>query len=89
MNALFAQWNEMEQQVGESFDAYYARVNRLTELPTNAGEKPSERTSAFKLLERLQPQLKLAVLALQNSGTLKQTKKVLIPATQSTVLDVD
>ena len=90
VNTLLAQWNEIEQQAGESFDAYFARrVNRLSELLTNAGEKQSERMYAFKMLERLQPHFKPAILALQTGDMLKKTKSVSIAASQTIILDIN
>ena len=68
---------------------YRARVDHVRELLTHAGEPPSERSYAYTLLERLQPQYKSVVLALQNSDALKKTKTIDVPASTKTVLDID
>jgi hypothetical protein len=55
VNVLFRQWSNLEQEVGESFDAYRARVNKLFSLLKDAKEQPSVRQYAFTLLDNLQP----------------------------------
>ena len=60
----------------ESFDAYFARVNKLATLLEHAKEKQSARMYAFMVLDRLQPRYKQAVLALKAGGQLKDPEKI-------------
>ena len=89
VSVLFREWSLLEQGEEESFDAYRARVNHLSELLSNADEKPSARMYAYTLLERLRPHYKPVVLALQNSSTMKKTKKIQETKTERVELDVD
>jgi hypothetical protein len=73
---LLDQWSSLQQTEGESFDAYRARVNQLRTLLEAAKEAPSPRMYAFKLLGRLQPSYKPAVLALKVGGQLKDAEAV-------------
>ena len=74
VSTLLAQWNALQQDPGESFDAYRARVNALRVLLKHVDEEPSESVYAYTLMGKLQPQYKPVVLALETAGKLKVTK---------------
>ena len=76
VGTLLAQWTMLQQLEEESFDAYRARVNRLSTLLEQAKEKPSARMYSYILMDRLQPRYKQAVLALKASGQLKDADKI-------------
>jgi len=71
VGALLEQWVALKQEEEESFDSYRARVNRLRALLEHAKEKVSGNMYSLMLLDRLQPQYKVAVLALKAGGQLK------------------
>jgi hypothetical protein len=70
VNDLIQTWMELKMEENETFDAYRARVVRIHTLLVQAKEKPSTRQYAYKLLDKLQPRYKQAVLALKASGKL-------------------
>ena len=74
VSTLLAQWNALQQEPGESFDAYRARVNALRVLLKHVDEEPSESVYAYALVGKLQPQYKPIVLALETAGKLKVSK---------------
>ena len=73
---LLESWSIMHQEANESFDAYRARVNELSELLKTANETPSARMYVHTLLGRLQPVYKQAVLALKVGDKLKDAKNI-------------
>ena len=73
---LIETWSTLRQEVGESYDAYRARVNELRALLQAADEAPSARMYAHTLLGRLQPAYKQAVLALKVGDKLKDAKAI-------------
>jgi len=73
---LMAEWTALSQTSDESFDAYVARVNRLSALLEHAKEKPSPQAYAFAMLGKLQPRYKQVVLALKASDLLKEPKSI-------------
>ena len=76
VSTLFMEWAGLTQAVGESFDAYRARVNKISVLLDAAGEKPSPRMYAFTLLDKLQPFYSVAVLALKAGKTLDDATNI-------------
>ena len=75
VGALLEQWVALKQEEEESFDSYRARVNRLRALLEHAKEKVSGNMYSLMLLDRLQPQYKVAVLALKAGGQVKDAEK--------------
>ena len=73
---LIESWSTLHQDIGESFDAYRARVNELRALLVAADEAPSARMYAHTLTGRLLPLYAQAVLALKVGGKLKDAKKI-------------
>jgi hypothetical protein len=76
VNELIEKWMELRMDTDESFDAYRARVNKLCVLLEQAKEKPSARIYAYKLLDKLQPCFKPAVLALKAGEKLRDPADV-------------
>jgi hypothetical protein len=76
VSELIESWSGLHQDVGESFDAYRARVNELRALLVAADEPPSVRMYAQTLTGRLLPVFKPAVLALKVAGRFKDAKMV-------------
>lgn len=76
VGVLLSEWSAMRQEEGESFDAYRARVNRLSELLFRAKETPSAASYSHVLTDRLQPRYAQAVLALKAGGRLKDAAAV-------------
>ena len=74
VSTLLAQWNALQQDPGESFDAYRARVNALRVLLKHVDEEPSESVYAYTMMGKLQPQYKPVVLALETAGKLRVSK---------------
>jgi transposase InsO family protein len=73
---LLGQWTTLQQEEGETFDAYRTKVNKVANLLERAKEKQSARMYAYVLLDKLLPRYKQAVLALKASGKLKELDKV-------------
>ena len=73
---LFNQWVALAQQSGETFDAYYARVNKLRNLLVSAKEPPTDRMYAFMLLDKLSTDYKAIVLALKAGDKLKDPTRI-------------
>ena len=73
---LLESWSTLHQDVGESFDAYRARVNELRALLIAADEPPSARMYTQTLTGRLLPIYKQAVLALKVGNKFKDTKTI-------------
>jgi hypothetical protein len=76
VDLLLDQWNRLEQEEGESFDAYRARVNHLDTLLKHADEKQSARMYNNRLLRWLRPEYRPVVQAIKLSGMLKDPAKV-------------
>lgn len=76
IGALIAQWTSLKQDEGESFDAYRARLNKVSYLLKKANEEPSANMYAYMLLDKLLPRHQQAVLALKASDKLKDKTKV-------------
>ena len=73
---LLESWSTLHQDVGESFDAYRARVNELRALLIAADEPPSARMYTQTLTGRLLPIYKQAVLALKVGNKFKDAKTI-------------
>ena len=73
---LLLRWMQLQQDKGESFDAYRARVNELAALLKHAKEPQSHTMYCVQLLDRLQPQYTSVVLALKNGTLLKDVSQV-------------
>ena len=73
---LLSDWMSLQMMDGESFDSYRARVDKVKTLLEHAKEPVSVRVYEYTLLRRLQPRYKLAVLALQANGMLKDANNV-------------
>jgi hypothetical protein len=73
---LLESWSSLHQDVGESFDAYRARVNELRALLIAADEPPSARMYTQTLTGRLLPMYKQAVLALKVGNKFKDAKTI-------------
>ena len=73
---LIDQWSALRQDEDESFDAYRARVDKLSTLLAHANEKPSARVYSYMLLDRLRSQYKPAVLALKAGGQLNDAENI-------------
>lgn len=73
---LWDEFTKMEQQPDETFDEYKARVDQVNGLLAHAKDKPSPGLYTHRLLWKLQPQYKAAVLALKASGKLKEPAKI-------------
>jgi len=65
VNALLRDWHTLRQAEGESFDLYRARVDDLHVRLAAAKEKPSPRAYAYALVNSLQPQYDVVVMALE------------------------
>jgi len=73
---LLESWSSLHQDIGESFDAYRARVNELRALLVAADEPPSARMYTQTLTGRLLPMYKQAVLALKVGNKFKDAKAI-------------
>ena len=73
---LLESWSTLHQDIGESFDAYRARVNELRALLVAADEAPSARMYMHTLTGRLLPRNGQAVLALKVGGKFKDAKTI-------------
>lgn len=73
---LWDQFTRLEQEEGEAFDAYKARVDQTFALLEHAKDKPSQGLYAHRLLWKLIPTYNPVVLALKASGKLKDATKI-------------
>lgn len=73
---LLLKWQQLGQDIGEGFDAWRSRVNKLAAQLEQAGEKPSDRMYQWTMTDKLQPRYTQAVLALKAGGKFKDAAAI-------------
>jgi hypothetical protein len=73
---LWEEFTSLSMEEDEFFDVYKARVDRVFGLLVHAKDKPSPGLYAHRLLWKLTPIYRPAVLALKASGKLKDAAKI-------------
>jgi hypothetical protein len=73
---LWEEFTSLSMEEDEFFDVYKARVDRVFGLLAHAKDKPSPGLYAHRLLWKLTPIYRPAVLALKASGKLKDAAKI-------------
>ena len=86
---VWERFTSMTQEPGEAYDAYYARVEKITALLVGAGQTPPTGLRKGILLYHLQPKYAAARLALQASKLLDNSEDIDWQAVKMFMLDYE